>query len=146
MASRYISKRYGDNASMVNRSASMTRDARARSRSQSKDPGYYSRCRSSSPARTSGQSQFSSNLQYYRPNEVNSILIFSFFRNDYFSPSMKETCCSVVSWEEEAVAVAPCTALVTWQTWKSNSAAWCRTGGQGSRRRTPALIMTLPEK
>jgi len=69
MASRYISRRYGDNASMVTRSASMTRDARARSRSQSNEPGYYSRCRSSSPARTSGQSQFNSNLQYYRPNE-----------------------------------------------------------------------------
>ena len=31
------------------------------------------RARSSSPARASGQTQFSSNLQYYRPQEVPSV-------------------------------------------------------------------------
>ena len=132
---------------MVTRSASMTRDARARSRSQSKEPGYYSRCRSSSPARTSGQSQFNSNLQYYRPNEVNLVSFFSnSIRNDFFSLSMKETCCSVISLVEAAAAEAPCTAPATWRTWRSSSAAWCRTDGQGSSWRTQVLTMTLPEK
>ena len=31
------------------------------------------RARSSSPARASGQNQYSSNLQYYRPQEVTSV-------------------------------------------------------------------------
>ena len=75
MSSRYISRRYGgDSASseLKHRSASMTRgDSRARS--QSREPGHYSRCRSSSPARASGLTQYSSNLQYYRPDAASEV-------------------------------------------------------------------------
>ena len=70
MSARYISRRYGD-----------TRQ-RAASQSQEREVGTpsttrrYSRARTSSPLRDRGySSQYSSNLQYYRPadNEVTLI-------------------------------------------------------------------------
>merc|ERR1712111_330402 len=62
-----IARRYDSSVSDTKtRSASLSR-----ARSQSREPSqtHYTRCRSSSPSRTSGVSQYSSNLQYYRPNE-----------------------------------------------------------------------------
>merc|ERR1712130_285820 len=100
MASRYIARRYGETSSeLTRRGTSMTREVRARS--SSREPGQYNiRSRSYSPARASGQSQFSNNLQYYRPvqNEVKNVHLCLRQKYDaFFSQFTKGTCCFQIS-------------------------------------------------
>merc|ERR1712130_626440 len=91
MASRYIARRYGETSSeLTRRGTSMTREVRARS--SSREPGQYNiRSRSYSPARASGQSQFSNNLQYYRPVQNESIHERDLFSNFVSSTSTSGT-------------------------------------------------------
>merc|ERR1712111_93039 len=83
-----IARRYDSSVSDTKtRSASLSR-----ARSQSREPSqtHYTRCRSSSPSRTSGVSQYSSNLQYYGPNESihERDLLFSNFISSRSSSGM----------------------------------------------------------
>ena len=70
MSARYISRRYGETAISRQRAASQSQEREVATPSTTR---RYSRARTSSPVRDRGySSQYSSNLQYYRPadNEV----------------------------------------------------------------------------
>ena len=74
MSARYISRRYGETSITRQRAASQSQEREvAPSPSTPSTTRRYSRARTSSPVRDRGySSQYSSNLQYYRPadNEV----------------------------------------------------------------------------
>ena len=71
MSARYISRRYGDTSVTRQRAASQSQEREVATTPST--TRRYSRARTSSPVRDRGySSQYSSNLQYYKPadNEV----------------------------------------------------------------------------
>ena len=82
MSARYISSRYGETAISRQRAASQSQEREvATSPSTPSTTRRYSRARTSSPVRDRGySSQYTSNLQYYRPadNEVTLTLLTNY--------------------------------------------------------------------